>query len=116
MSLLREMVEITEGNKMEQDLLNEFDCLKLRFHNLLESASMLVESNLSAVEGDMMAQMDELSKRFEAAKRGLGLVNKLSPGPTKSKHMSRIMGNLNRIRGMLRQVEKQIVLQNDTAA
>ena len=72
---------------------------------------MMVEgAQWDKVNDDLMDQLNEISQRFEAAKRGLGLVNKLSKGPSKTKHTSRIMGNMNRIRGMLRRVEQKLAL------
>ena len=51
--------------------------------------------------------MDELSKRFEASRRAMGLANKLS-GPSKKKHLSRILGIMNKLRAGLRYLEKNI--------
>lgn len=39
-----------------------------------------------------------LDARYKAARRALGLVNQLSPGPSKAYHASRVMSNLNRLR------------------
>lgn len=64
---------------------------------------------LTPVEGDLDQQLAELSKRFEAAKRGLSIVSKKSYTlPDKQKHLSAILTNMNKIRGMLAQVTKQV--------
>jgi hypothetical protein len=42
-----------------------------------------------------------LMKRFNAAKRGLGLANTLSNESERKKHKSRIMRNINIIRALL---------------
>lgn len=49
--------------------------------------------------------------RMEAAKKGLGLANKLR-GSTKKNHLSRIMGNMNRIRAQIRRMEQLIANQD----
>lgn len=36
--------------------------------------------------------------RYAAARRALGLVNQLSPGPCRAYHASRVMSNLNKLR------------------
>ncbi len=64
-----------------------------------------------APEGGMeevMAGMDQVMKQMEAAKRGLGLVNKLGDGPSRTQNRSRIMGNMNRIRANVRRIEKML--------
>jgi len=64
-----------------------------------------------APEGGMeeiMAGMDQVMKQMEAAKRGLGLVNKLGDSPSRTKNRSRIMGNMNRIRANVRRIEKML--------
>lgn len=52
-------------------------------------------------------QLRELSKRMRAARRGLGLANKLA-GTDNIKHRSRVLSNLNSIRANLRRVIKQV--------
>jgi hypothetical protein len=56
---------------------------------------------------DMDGQMVELQKRFEAARRGIGITNRLRPGPDRTKHRRRVMSNLNSIRAQLNKVIKQ---------
>ena len=51
-------------------------------------------------------QLVELTKRMDAARRGLGMTNKLS-GRQRTIHRSRVMGNLNSIRAALTRVIKQ---------
>lgn len=57
---------------------------------------------------EVMAAMDQVMKQMDAAKRGLGLVNKLSDSPSRTKNRSRVMGNMNRIRGNIRRIEKML--------
>jgi hypothetical protein len=57
--------------------------------------------------GDLGSMFDEAVKRLEAARRGLGLVNKLPPGDERKANRSRIMGNLNRIRALVDRITKE---------
>lgn len=109
MDLLREMVE-TNAHQDEMTKLNEtYAKLQKRYSKCLDKATTLVEGAGAAnVDDFLMGQLEEVSQRFEAAKRGLGLVNKLPKGPSRAKHSSRILGNMNRIRGLLRRVEKEL--------
>jgi hypothetical protein len=55
----------------------------------------------------LTAQIEDLTKKLEAAKRGLQLANQLR-GLDKKKHQSRVLGNLNRIRSRLNAVIRQV--------
>lgn len=60
----------------------------------------------SATEFD--ATISEFARRYEAARRALGLVNKLSDGPTKKKHASRVLSQMNVIRSYLNTLIRQL--------
>lgn len=64
--------------------------------------SMLNE-NVLDVDG-----IDMAIERLGAAKKALTIVNSMKPGPFKAKHASRIFGNMNRIRGLIARMQKQI--------
>lgn len=50
--------------------------------------------------------IDELTRMLDAARRGLGLANRLT-GPSKKKHMSMVLTNLNKIRaGLHRAIQR----------
>lgn len=51
---------------------------------------------------------DETSKMLDAARRGLGLTNKLKDSALRTTARSRIMGNLNRIRAKLSRITKAL--------
>lgn len=57
---------------------------------------------------EVMSAMDQVMKQMEAAKRGLGLVNKLGDSPSRTRNRSRIMSNMNRIRANVRRIEKML--------
>lgn len=90
----------------ESDLVSTYNELIAEFTKFLNDFANLNEAITVPVEGDLAQQLEELSRRFEAAKRGLGLTNKLQPGPQKVENRRRIMGNLNTIRAMLARVVK----------
>lgn len=53
-------------------------------------------------------KLDVLMRQFDAAKRGLSIVSRLTPGPDRAKHASRVMSNMNKIRGGMRRAEKAL--------
>lgn len=55
--------------------------------------------------GDML--QDALNK-YSAAKRGLGIANKLTNPAEKAMHRSRIMGNMNRLRTLVSKIEQML--------
>ena len=63
-------------------------------------------TDLNSAPGDFIGMFDEAIKRLEAAKRGIGITNKLPPGEERIFHRHKIMGNLNRIRGLLTRIMK----------
>lgn len=58
-----------------------------------------------------MSAMEQVIKQMKAAKRGMGLVNKLGSSSSRTMNKSRVMGNMNKIRANLRRVEKMLVAQ-----
>ncbi len=57
---------------------------------------------------EILDGLERTSTQLMAAKRGLGLVNKLAPGKSRGEHASRIMGHLNRVRGNITRIMKQM--------
>jgi hypothetical protein len=55
---------------------------------------------------DLDEQMAILEKRMAAARRGIGITNRMPDSPERTKHRSRVMGNLNTIRAQLNKVIK----------
>ncbi len=62
----------------------------------------------SSEENDVLVAMDRVIRQMEAAKRALGLSNRLGDGPSRTKNRSRILGNMNKIRANLRRIEKML--------
>jgi hypothetical protein len=71
--------------------------------------STLTEATISKEDffaiGDML--QDALNK-YSAAKRGLGIANKLQDPADRAVHRSRIMGNMNRLRALVRSIEQKL--------
>lgn len=55
------------------------------------------------------SDLDVAIERMAAAKKALGIVNKLQPGDFRAKHASRVLSNLNKIRGLVRRLEQKIM-------
>ncbi len=77
--------------------------------------SLQFKHNVAIMEGvtddldpDLDTAMDQLAKRLEAARRGLGLTNKLPPGDSRIMHRRKIMGNLNKIRSLFNFIQKKL--------
>lgn len=53
-------------------------------------------------------QLEKAMRQLFAARKALGIVNRLSTGETKTRHASRVLTVLNKIRGSIARIEKQI--------
>jgi hypothetical protein len=84
-------------------LITIYDQLLKEYKQVEGSARIIMENSFDA-DYDLVA----IQTQFNAAKRGLGIVNKLPYGEDKVKHAKRVMTNLNRIRGLLRQLENEM--------
>lgn len=69
---------------------------------------------INTADLDLEQQLEEITKRMNAAHRGMGIVNRMSESPERTKHRSRVMSNLNIIRGMLSRVLKKQAEPSDT--
>lgn len=52
-------------------------------------------------------------RKLEAARRALGIVNRLPPGPYKARHASRVLSAMNRLRAKVRAAERETAYMND---
>ena len=69
---------------------------------------------INVADLNLEQQLEEINKRMDAAYRGMGIVNRMPDSPKRTKHRSRIMSNLNVIRGMLSRVLKRQAQPDDT--
>ena len=54
------------------------------------------------------ADLGDLERMMDGARRGMGLANRLRDPVYKRQHLSRIMGNMNRIRAALQRMIRQL--------
>lgn len=90
---------------IESDI-NELDAKFKEVVELFSNALNEDVTDLGVPANDLVAAFDEAEKRLGAAKRGLGLVNKLPPGEERSENRRRIMANLNRLRALFDRITK----------
>lgn len=83
---------------------NVYTLLEDDYDRILKDITLHESTLMNKIESDL----DDLSQKFEAAKRGLGIVNKLSAGNTKLKHTQRVMGNLSKLRTQLLNLENKV--------
>lgn len=96
---MKEFDKITEG------LEKEFGRLEDRYADLCSECIKLDEaSGINALDDELSS----LTDRFEAARKGLSLVNSLRPGESKVRNTRRVMSNLSKIRTALLDLEKKI--------
>jgi hypothetical protein len=63
----------------------------------IETNKMLNEATVIPID----ASLDQLMAMLDAARRGLGLINRLKNPIDKKKHLTAVFGNLNKIRASL---------------
>ena len=89
---------------MDKERLRELSGQEIPHKELYENTRELEEAvDVAGVD------LFQLEKMMGAAKRGLALANQLR-GPSKKEHMSRVLSNMNRIRGAL---QRAINAQDD---
>lgn len=75
---------------------------------LMATFTAVLQEGVTDVDmSDLSGAFDEAAKRLDAAKRGLGLVNKLPPGDQRTENRRRIMANLNRLRALIARIAKE---------
>lgn len=63
-----------------------------------------IETNVMLNEATIIpadASLDQIAFMFDAAKRGIGLVNRLKNPADKKKHLKAVFGNVNKLRAAL---------------
>lgn len=92
----------------------ELDIMHAQLKTLINKSLQLNEDwepPVGVGQDDMTVVIDLLDntmKQFNAAKRGLGIANKLT-GPDKRKHASKVLSNMNKIRAAIRDAERQLI-------
>lgn len=97
-------------------LVNARDAL-IKFEPVMEALKKKIDSKKTLVEGvldlpdsggNIEADFAEATKRLEAARRALQLVNKLPAGPSRGEHSKRIFKNMNQIRGLVMRIQRAL--------
>jgi len=77
-----------------------------------------VDANLGTPEfsepEDMVSAMEVVINQMNAAKRAMAILNKMPDSASRTRNRSRVMGNLNKIRGSLDRVFKQMKSMADS--
>lgn len=96
---INEIVESEEVVKSAEELEKELDELMAEYEAAKETAPVK--------EGMFDTTISDLEKKFDAAKRALGIMNKLQRGGGNAKWASRTMTLLNSIRATMTFLKKQ---------
>lgn len=99
--------------KMIQNTLSTSDLeVQLALYQVELNKHMAFVETLPLMEeqdmGMIAALFDDTTRMLDAAKRGLGITNKLKDSALRTKSRHRIMGNMNRIRAKLNRITKAI--------
>ena len=76
--------------------------------NLLTEATLDLPAHMTLPE-----MLDEGYKRFTAARKALGISNKLSDPAQRKRHRSKIMIAINQLRNLLGEISKQLGYDKD---
>lgn len=97
------------GYKGDTNYKEEFENLRNRLSECWVSVRTLKESSESTARfyeiGDML---NDALVKYNAAKKGLGISNKLRDPAQRAVHRSRIMANLNSLRALVRRIEQSL--------
>lgn len=108
----------------DEELAKEMDLLTEQFLELVdrleEDMNQFAQGRTGAPEpgttdqgvgtepDDIIAALDQAIKQMDAAKRGMGILNKMGDSSFRTKNKSRVLGNMNKIRGSLQRVDKML--------
>ena len=115
---IKQLIKSSQPSEIE--VVNQYTQLVEQFNQLTQQLMTLNEAvNFDFMEptaqNSIVTQFGQLIHMFDGAKRGLGLANRLKPSLTKTKQLSRIMGNLNQIRNKIKNVERMIRSEIDNS-
>lgn len=89
-----------------QDLVSQREIVDI--DDLLTEATMDFPANMSLTE-----MLDEAHRRFTAARKALGISNKLKDNEQRKRHKSKIMTAINNLRGLLAEISKVLGYDKD---
>lgn len=100
--LLGSIVEIYN----EEQLAKELDSFAIVL-SVMEDVAIAPISDTSSYD-ELIDLMGEAINRFTAARKGIGIANKLKSPEERKKHRSAIMRNMNKLRGLMARIDKKI--------
>jgi len=104
-----QLLELSNSAVEDKSLIQELNDIRLRLLSCNEASRVLRENSESTARfyevGDML---NDALVKYNAAKKGLGITNKLKDPAQKAVHRSRIMANLNSLRALVRKIEKSL--------
>ena len=92
---------IEESNNAED--LRDMQARLTEYTEIYKSLKILLNE-----EADVGNMFDDTARMLDAAKRGLGIANKLKSPEDRKKHRSKIMGTLNKLRAQLSRISDAI--------
>jgi hypothetical protein len=95
----------------DEELIIEWANACVDVDHLQDSVNTLRKLNEAVelpTEGDVFVQMAEVNKMMQAAKRGMGLTNKIKDPGKRAMHKSTVMSNMNRIRAAVKRIGKAV--------
>ena len=95
-------MNLIESQMSDMDILVELAEIEVDLNKLM------LERDMGGESSDINTLFDETMAMLNAAKKGLGLANKLTDPAGRKKHKSRVMGNMNRIRAKFNRLQKVI--------
>lgn len=104
MKMIRELMEMIIPDPAELE--DELETLAEQMNALFDEHDAVLNES---VDERLLADLDETMKRFEAAKKGMKIVWRFPPGEDRVKHSKRVLINMNKIRGLISRIQKQIV-------
>jgi hypothetical protein len=105
------LFENTEEVKTVPELIPELRDLGLRLKRIKDEIGLQEDASLNLAH--LERELGQAVFRYEAAKRGLGIANKLTDVESKRKNLSRVMSNMNILRSMVLRLEKMVGVKED---
>lgn len=110
--LIKEITyEVFNNTKIKKEL----DTFEESFSLFFEAVKIEPIKDDSSYD-ELMNLMGDAILKFNAARKGIGLVNKLKNSEERKKHRSAVMSNMNKLRGLMQRIDKKIagISKNET--
>jgi hypothetical protein len=104
-----QLLDLSSNTLEETNIARELNDIRARLIECNRAAMVLKEDRESVTRfyevGDML---NDALVKYNAAKQGLGISNKLKDPAQRAVHRSRIMSNLNSLRALVRKIEQSL--------